>query len=318
MKRLLRLLAGFSIVLFAVIIIKPTLAFSSPLTMKSSFMIEDKSFVGPDPPWVMDWDDPLSINIPSAIGGILKVLGVVDMEGDIFGAGISTWSNYVSVSNQGLTFESQTSAVGTLVTGFDVWNWPESNPQIVNHSFFWGATYELNDTQGTPYKIDLDIDYTHFNLAFGGTSYSGAGTETFSFTLPASEKSKYTNDPMSTLSSFSRDQSDFENFVNSPLGYNKRYEDISGFEETTGHIDKYLNLGTMESGDRLYLFGGLLATTMCENIAAGLTSATMFPKYSSTLLVSQAQQIPSVPEPATIVLFGIGLLGFAGISRKKR
>jgi hypothetical protein len=38
----------------------------------------------------------------------------------------------------------------------------------------------------------------------------------------------------------------------------------------------------------------------------------------STLVPPNYQALSAVPEPATVILFGLGLLGFAGLARKKR
>jgi hypothetical protein len=108
-----------------------------------------------------------------------------------------------------------------------------------------------------------------------------------------------------------------ENLIETTLDYSKNYEYIGGFKETTkqqnGQID-FFNLGV---GDRIYLYGSLNVYTKVKNYGPGLSVATMFPSFTSTISANEIPVAP-VPEPSTFLLLCAGLAGLGFVARRRR
>ncbi len=300
---------GFVAMVAVVIIMMPTLALGSSLSLISSYSWEDPKFDPPYPPFGFDPNIP-EASIEPLIGYILSVLGI-DLMGSIYGPGISSWDNYVGFLGQDMY--ARASAVGT-VAWVDPWEFGDT--QYVKDSWLWAASYELDGNLGEePVNVTYGYlyDYTYFNLAAIGRSRTSTDAGILYYIIPASLVGEYSPNAMYNwpFNIFAPNPLlDASSWGSLSLDFAKEYDIVGGFKESDGQQTGSKDLGTMGVGDRLYIIGGLGAYTECENYFEGLTVATMFASYTGSLYVE------AVPEPSTFLLLGAGLAG-VGLLRRR-
>lgn len=300
---------GFRAIVALVVLMMPTLALSSSLSLIYSASGEDAKFDPPLPPFGFDANGLPSID--GVIGYILSTLGI-DIMGKYYGPGISSWDNYVAFSDNGQNMYASASAVGTVAVFFDP---REPDPaevlklfdtQYVKDDWYWAATYELN---GNPAEEPANVsygysyNYIYFNLAVAGRSKSSTSADLFYYIIPASLTGKYSPDPMKNWPFNIFAPNPFKDATYSGpllLGYAKEFDKfVGGFTEDSGRQTGSKDLGTMGVGDRLYVIGHLGAYAECENYFTGLTVATMFPSFTGTV----QSTIPVTPVPTTLEKF---------------
>jgi len=311
---------GFvTMVAVVIVMIMPSLALSTAsLSLIDSAYTEVAKFDPPDPPWA-----PLSPdNIPTSIAEMIEVIiGTalsmfgVNPVGSIYGPGISSWDNYVAFGefSFGQTVYAQASAVGTVAS----WNNPLliGDTQYVKDTWYWAAIYELNGDPGESVGVHVDYihDYTYYNLAIAGRSRATTDVLYGAYIIPAAKTGEYTHHianmwPYNPFN-YPSDASFMDGFT---LHGGAQYKYIGGFTEATQHKTGTFDLGSMNDGDRLYVYGYLGAYTECEMyLPLSLDVATMFPSFQASVDINE------VPEPTTMLLLGSGLIGLAAYARRK-
>jgi hypothetical protein len=208
------------------------------------------------------------------------------------------------------------SASASNETGAPLLNFPNSTSPVTANADLHNASYasldSLNGTAGTSTSSVLAStvtftsgisDFLEFNFDVG--AYIGA----FLSTGAAQSASA------SWSVSFNLKQLDCEQFV-SCSGYFGT--DIVGTFSASDDVSNNLpGTGTTVAGVRnSTLTAGIINLTPTS--FTSLVALTAGNKYSLTSTISTRAQVERIPEPATLALLGIGLLGFGVMSRRTK
>lgn len=78
-----------------------------------------------------------------------------------------------------------------------------------------------------------------------------------------------------------------------------------------------LDLGDFTVGDYLYLSGDVMAYVKTTHYYAGLVTAAMVTSFDYALTLNELPPAP-IPEPMTVLLIGVGLIGLGACRRLVR
>lgn len=294
----------------------PKSAAGTSFTYVSNAYYEDARFDPPNPPFAYIQGDP-NKSIDGLGAFILAELGLVDF--GWFGPGVSTWHNYVGFDHD--TVEAHASAVGAISSFSDFSMIGDT--QYVKDTWYFAAIRELiGDPNQLPVDIHLDytLDYTYFNLAAAGRSRATTDLLFGAYVIPADKTGLYSQnaaDNYGYRGDFSTPPNDASFMDSFSFHGGAQYYYLGGFEEATRHIEESFDLGSMNVGDRLYIYGFLGAYTECMMYhPPTLDVATMFPNFEGNVVIEEASPTP-VPEPSTFILLGAGLAGLAVLRRKR-
>ena len=228
----------------------------------------------------------------------------------------------------GATFYgTNTSAVASAssmldVSWYKVWNY--GSTQTATDEIAWAAIYQLNGNPGWTADISLDYAYknSRLNLALDGRTESKSAASFYADIVPAAMTGNYSPEASNALLGFFDPW--FSGLLHVPQDYtaigsvsydaNYHFATVSWADDTaTGSFP----VGSMGIGDRLYLIGTFTAESQAQAYAMGVEIATMVSSLDISLVVNENPP-STVPEPATMLLLGFGIVGLFGARRFKK
>lgn len=219
------------------------------------------------------------------------------------------------------------------VSWYEVWKIGQTND--ATDLIVWAAIYQLNGDPGASANISLNYTYNNsrLNLVADGRSESKSSASFAYDIVPASMIGQYSQNAMDALGVYvnpfyyilasiygtpppSPWPWDYQSIGSLSYDENFYFAAMTWADDTTSGS---FPVGSMAVGDQLYFIGALNANSQSQAYYMGVEITTMVSSLNTELVLTEIPPTPSpqVPEPTTILLYGLGFAG-AGVYRRLR